>query len=65
MDIDTAIDSIVEKANSHFRDVLRAKAHLDGIGKMKKYVNRRGMYNPSDHLGTSLQDLYDRFSSAG
>ena len=65
MDIDTATDSIVEKANIHYRDVLRAIAHLDGIGRMKKYVKSKGMYNPKDQLFTSLQDYHDKFSEAG
>ena len=65
MDIDTATDSIVEKANIHYRDVLREIAHLDGIGRMKKYVKSKGMYNPKDQLFTSLQDYHDKFSEAG
>ena len=44
---------------------LRAIAHLDGIGRMKKYVKSKGMYNPKDQLFTSLQDYHDKFSEAG
>ena len=64
-DIDEAIDAIGDKANSYDRDGLRAVAHLGGIGGMKKYVKSKGLYNPKDQLGTSLQDYYDKFSSAG
>ena len=30
---------------------------------MKKFVQSAGKYNPSDELGTSLQDYYDKFAS--
>ncbi len=29
---------------------------------MKKFVQSAGKYNPSDELGTSLQDYYDKFA---
>jgi hypothetical protein len=63
-DIDEAIDAIGDKANSYDRDGLRAVAHLGGKAGMRKYLQSRGEYNPSDELGTSLQDYYDKFSSA-
>jgi len=64
-DIDEAIDSIGDTANSYDRDGLRAVAHLGGKSGMQKYVKSKGMYNPQDQLGTSLQDYYDKFSTAG
>ena len=64
-DIDEAIDAIGDKANSYDRYGLRAVAHLGGKSGMQKYVKSKGGYNPQDQLGTSLQDYYDKFSSAG
>ena len=32
---------------------------------MAKFVNSGGEYNPSDELGTSLQDYYQKFSGEG
>ena len=61
MDIDTVMGNIGETAISYDWDGLRAVAHLGG---MKKYVKSKGQYNPKDQLGTSLQDYYDKFSSA-
>ncbi len=40
-------------------DGLMAVAHLGGTTGMKKFA--KGNYNPSDELGTSLQDYYDKF----
>jgi hypothetical protein len=37
-------------------------AHLGGKHGMKKFVQSAGKYNPSDELGTSLQDYYDKFA---
>jgi len=59
-DIDKAIDRLGESAQDFDRDGLRAVAHLGGIKGMRKFV--QGNYNPSDELGTSLQDYYDKFS---
>ena len=64
-DIDKAIDSLGDAAKGYDRDGLRAVAHLSGIGGMKKYVRTKGTYNPSDELGTSAQDYYNKFSSHG
>ena len=47
---------------SYDRDGLRAVAHLGGKSGMKKFVRSNGEYNPSDALGTSLQDYYDKFA---
>ena len=44
------------EAVSYDRDGLMAVAHLGGVGGMKKYVRTKGLYNPSDALGTSLSD---------
>ncbi len=63
-DIDKAIDAIGEKAYGYNRDGLSAVAHLASISGMTKYVKSRGMYNPKDQLGTSLQEYYDKFSKA-
>ena len=62
-DIDEAIDANDDKANSYDRDGLRAVAHLGGKSGMQKYVKSKGMCNPQDQLGTSLQDYFDKFSS--
>lgn len=61
-DIDAAIDGMGESAQRFSKDGLRAAAHLGGITGMKRFVLSDGQYNPSDELGTSLQDYYDRFS---
>ena len=64
-DIDEAIDKLGDATNEYDRDGLKAVAHLGGIGGMKSYVRSKGEYNPKDQLGTSLQDYYDKFVSAG
>ena len=51
-----------EDSKGYNRDGLRAVAHLGGIGGMKKYVQSKGEYNPSDQLGTSLNNYYNKFS---
>ena len=61
-DIDKAIDALGNVARNYDRDGLRAVAHLGGKGGMRKYVKSRGKYNPSDELGTSLNDYYKKFS---
>ena len=61
-DIDKNIDAMGEDSKGYNRDGLRAVAHLGGIGGMKKYVQSKGKYNPSDQLGTSLSDYYSKFS---
>ena len=61
-DIDKAIDALGEHAKAYNRDGLRATAHISGKTGMKKFVQSKGKYNPSDALGTSAQDYYDTFS---
>jgi hypothetical protein len=61
-DIDAVIDGIGEAAQRFNRDGLLAAAHLGGITGIKRFVLSDGQYNPSDELGTSLKDYYDRFS---
>ena len=63
-DIDDAIDALGDDAAEYDRDVLRAVAHLGGVGGMQKYVRTKGEYNPADELGTSLQSYYDKFSTS-
>jgi hypothetical protein len=62
-DIDKAIDGLGNAAKGFDRDGLRSVAHLGGKHGMKKFVQSAGKYNPSDELGTSLQDYYDKFAS--
>ena len=62
-DIDKTIDGLGINTDGYDRDGLRAVAHLGGKGGMKKFVQSAGKYNPSDELGTSLQDYYDKFTS--
>ncbi|MDC1263185.1 hypothetical protein N8015_03820 [Planktomarina temperata] len=61
-DIDKTIDGIGINTDVYDRDGLRAVAHLGGKGGMNKFVRSNGEYNPSDELGTSLQDYYDKFA---
>ena len=61
-DIDKAIDALGDKASQYNRNGLRAVAHLGGKGGMAKYVKSKGSYNPSDELGTSLEDYYHKFA---
>ena len=61
-DIDKAIDGLGLNTDGFNRDGLRAVAHLGGKSGMKKFVQSAGKYNPSDELGTSLQDYYDKFA---
>ena len=61
-DIDKTIDGLGINTDGYDRDGLRAVAHLGGKGGMKKFVRSNGEYNPSDELGTSLQDYYDKFA---
>lgn len=63
-DIDKAIDQLGDDAKAYDRDGLRAVAHLSGLTGMKKFVQSKGKYNPSDQLGTSAQAYYDKFSGA-
>ena len=58
-DIDKAIDALGEEAKAYNRDGLSAAAHIAGKPAMKKFVQYKGKYNPSDQLGTSAQDYYD------
>ena len=62
-DIDEAIDALGDKSSEYSRDGLRAVAHLGGKAGMKKFVQSKREYNPSDELGTSLQEYYEKFSS--
>ena len=61
-DIDKTIDGLGINTDGYDRDGLRAVAHLGGKSGMKKFVQSAGKYNPSDELGTSLQDYYDKFA---
>jgi len=61
-DIDKTIDGLGLNTDGYNRDGLRAVAHLGGKSGMKKFVRSNGEYNPSDELGTSLQDYYDKFA---
>ena len=61
-DIDKTIDGLGINTDGYDGDGLRAVAHLGGKGGMKKFVRSNGEYNPSDELGTSLQDYYDKFA---
>ena len=61
-DIDKTIDGLGLNTDGYDRDGLRAVAHLGGKSGMKKFVRSNGEYNPSDELGTSLQDYYDKFA---
>lgn len=51
-----------DAAKGYDRDGLRSVAHLGGKGAMAKFVKSGGKHNPSDELGTSLQDYYQKFS---
>jgi len=64
-DLDKAIDALGDDAADYDRDGLRAVAHLGGKSGMKKFVQRKGDYNPADELGTSLQSYYDKFAQRG
>jgi len=61
-DIDKTIDGRGLNTDGFNRDGLRAVAHLGGKHGMKKFVQTEGEHNPSDELGTSLQDYYDKFA---
>ena len=61
-DIGKAIDALGDAAYGYDRDGLTSVAHLGGITGMRRFVQSAGTYNPSDELGTSLQDYYERFS---
>ena len=61
-DIDKTIDGLGLNTDGYNRDGLRAVAHLGGKGGMRRFVQSAGKYNPSDELGTSLQDYYDKFA---
>jgi len=61
-DIDKTIDGLGINTDGYDRDGLRAVAHLGGKGGMRRFVQTKGEYNPSDELGTSLQDYYDKFT---
>ena len=61
-DIDKTIDGLGLNTDGYDRDGLRAVAHLGGKSGMRRFVQSAGKYNPSDELGTSLQDYYDKFA---
>jgi hypothetical protein len=63
-DIDKAIDDLGDTAKGYNRNGLRSVAHLGGKSGMAKFVRSKGVYNPSDELGTSLDDYYQKFASA-
>ena len=63
-DIDKTIDGLGLNTDGYNRDGLRAVAHLGGKSGMRRFVQSAGKYNPSDELGTSLQDYYDKFVSS-
>ena len=58
-----AYDGLGLNTDGYNRDGLRAVAHLGGKSGMRRFVQSAGKYNPSDELGTSLQDYYDKFAS--
>ena len=64
-DISSQIDKLGDATNEFDRDRLKAVAHLGGIGGMKSFVRSKGQYNPSDELGTSLQEYYNKSVNAG
>ena len=49
------LDALGNKADSYDRYGSRAVAHLLGKAGMKKQLQSKGKYNPSDELETSLQ----------
>ena len=61
-DIDKYIDQLGDLAKGYDRDGLRAVAHLGGKEGMKKWLESEGKVNPSDELGTSLTEYYNKFS---
>jgi len=61
-DIDKYIDQLGDLAEGYDRDGLRAVAHLGGKEGMKKWLESEGKVNPSDELGTSLTEYYNKFS---
>ena len=64
-DINKSINKLCGKAYEYSRSGLKTVACLGGIGGMKSFVRRKGQYDPSDELGTSLQDNYYKFVNAG
>ena len=61
-DLAKAVDDLGEAAKSYSKEGLLAVGHLGGKSSIKKYVKSKGQYNPSDQLGTSLSDYYNKFS---
>ena len=61
-DIDKYINKLGDSSKGYNLNGLRAIAHLGGKGGMKKWLETKGEYNPSDELGTSLSDYYNKFS---
>ena len=62
-DIEDAIEALGSEADGYDRDGPKAIGHLGGVVGMRKYVCTKGKYNPSDALGTSLSDYYNKFSA--
>jgi len=64
--LDEAI-SRIKNIPEKFNDIngLRGVGHLGGARGMKKFVESGGKYNPTDELGTSLMDYFNKFSSKG
>ena len=63
-DLDKAIDALGDAAADYDRGGLRAVAHLGGKSGMKRFVQSKGDYSPTDELGTSLQSYYDKFRAS-
>ena len=55
-------DALRLNTDGYNRDGLRAVAHLGGKSGMAQYVKSDGKFNPSDELGTSLEDHYNKFA---
>ena len=63
-DLAKAVDDLGDAAKDYSMEGLLAVGHLGGKSSIKKYVESKGKYNPSDQLGTSLNDYYNKFSGA-
>ena len=61
-DLSKAVDELGDAAKGYSKAGLLAVGHLGGKSSIKKYVESKGQYNPSDQLGTSLNDYYSKFS---
>ena len=61
-DLSKAVDELGDAAKGYSKEGLLAVGHLAGKTGLRKFVESKGKYNPSDALGTSAQDYYDKFS---